>query len=301
MEPANVLMMSGESGISTLKKNLRTIYHARCSRLSTRRTEKGLQAYPRPCPVSALPKRLTLSDKIPHFDNKAHLSTVKKLLEETEAGVLIIDTASMAMPGENAPNLMIMQGLLHAMGDVCRASETTLILVHHTKKRNDDHKPAELADVAFSGFKEYFRQWMLLSRRTTYTPPEPNENRLHELWLNIGGSAGHSALYGLNIDEGTYRKPRWDIEINNATQARVETHKRETVKNIDEDKAIVLEALKDGTIKTLAVLRDETKLNGSKYPRLKVAIDHLLKSGMIDNAESVGENKQKYHAYKLHL
>ena len=125
--------------------------------------------------------------------DNGHLDKMHRLMSDKESEVLIIDTASMAMPGKDAANLIVMQGLLHRMSDVCRKLGVTFILVHHTHARSDPHQPPQLGDIAFAGFKEFARQWILVSRRTRYEPPEEGARR-HSLWLNCGGSAGHSAM-----------------------------------------------------------------------------------------------------------
>ena len=50
----------------------------------------------------------------------------------------------------------------------CQTAGITLIIVHHTKRMaqgRDAKEPLELTDLAFSGFAEWARQWLLLSRR----------------------------------------------------------------------------------------------------------------------------------------
>ena len=47
-----------------------------------------------------------------------------------------------------------------------------------------------------AGKAEFFRQWLLISRSRQWEPDQP-----HELWLSIGGSAGHASLIALSIDE----------------------------------------------------------------------------------------------------
>ena len=57
----------------------------------------------------------------------------------------------------------------------------------------------ELDDMSQSGFAEFARQWILLSRRKDYL----DGSGLHELWMRSGGSAGNSSLWRLDVDEGS--------------------------------------------------------------------------------------------------
>src|SRR5262249_22080578 len=58
----------------------------------------------------------------------------------------------------------------------------------------------QLEDLAYAGVQEFARQWILLSHRSPFDPDDPDGK--HELWLNAGGSAGHSLLRAVNIFEG---------------------------------------------------------------------------------------------------
>ena len=83
-------------------------------------------------------------------------------------------------------------------------------------------EPAELEDIAWAGFPEWARQWLLLSRRRKY---DPEQGGHHELWLNVGGSAGHSGLWGVNIEEGMRQDEggrRWNVDVLKASQARAQ-------------------------------------------------------------------------------
>jgi hypothetical protein len=128
------------------------------------------------------------------------------------------------MPSADAGNIMAQGERLGAVGDVCKKHGVGLILCHHCRKRaktrsSADYEPPELDDISWAGFAEYARQWMLIGRREEY---EPGTGQ-HKLWLSIGGSAGHGALWGLDVDEGPAGSTRtWKVDLIAPTQARAD-------------------------------------------------------------------------------
>lgn len=88
--------------------------------------------------------------------------------------------------------------MMQLNGELCRPvsplssspAGATPIFAHHTVKhagmkpgRNGaqykSYEPAELGDLAFAGFAEFARQWLLIARRADY---EPGTGK-HQLWL----------------------------------------------------------------------------------------------------------------------
>ncbi len=290
LQPANVMLMSGESGIATLRKNLRTVFRERCG---TRQYAKQ----DRDRGIATLQKRIMLSDKVPRFDCKPDLAVVGELIEQNDIEVLIVDTAGMAMPGDTASNMNSQYRLLGDMNEVCRERGAMLSVVHHTHRRKDNHAPVNLDDIAFAGYKEWARQWILIGRSSPYDPPEPGESRLHNLWLTIGGSAGHSSLHGLTIDEGTRQQPQWKITLSGATQTRVEAQAKSVNRNLDVDKALLLSKLRghpEGM--TERALRDAMKRDAY---RCKAAAESLSTDDLIVTCEIVAGNRQRYPGWRL--
>lgn len=207
--PANVLFMSAESGHLTLKRNFRTIYEKMCGRPrffqdNGKSTLKRLTP-----PLFHFDGRLELSDDVPKIADKGHLDGLRWSLEKYGARVLFIDTASKAMPGEQASNAIKNQELLMAVSEICKDLSVTFVLVHHTHKLKNPYRPLSFDDVLFSGFAEHFGQWIFVSRRKPYDPPKDGESRVHRLFMNVGGRAGHSGIYSVDIDEGSLNQVRW--------------------------------------------------------------------------------------------
>ena len=81
------------------------------------------------------------------------------------------------------------------------------------------YEPAELGDLAFAGFGEFARQWLLIARRADY---EPGTGK-HQLWVTTGGSAGFNGSYAVDIDEGVmgedFRGKKWEVTVQTQAEA----------------------------------------------------------------------------------
>jgi replicative DNA helicase len=143
--------------------------------------------------------------------------------------------------------------------DACLAEGATPIFAHHTVKnagkqtgRNGatykTYEPAELGDLAFAGFGEFARQWILLARRAEY---EPGTGK-HQLWVTTGGSAGFNDCYALDVDEGVmaedFSGKKWDVRV----QTQAEAARSQVTAKVDaaairehEDRQKVLNALSE--------------------------------------------------------
>lgn len=197
-----VLFMSGESGLSTLKRTARSICQAR-----------GIQ-WPQDVP------NLRWSRMLPMMGEDGDLRRLDRTYRKFQFEVLVIDPTYKAMSGVDASNLMIQGEKLMHLQRWCEAHGVTLILVHHlTKPSAKSYQPAELGDLSHSGFAEHVRWWILLSRRERYVPPDP----VHRLWVSVGGSAGHSGLWEVDIDNGKHPSGQgrnWEVRIEEASEAR---------------------------------------------------------------------------------
>jgi hypothetical protein len=206
---ARVLLMTGESGLATIQETARRISAAKGLALSE---------------VAGL----IFSPQLPLFGHLLHMDAVAETLAANQIEVLVVDPAYLAMPTDgNESSLFAMGALLRGIADVCQKAGVTFILAHHTRKTlTDPYAPPELEDIAWAGFNEFARQWVLVGRRERY---EPGSGQ-HRLWLNAGGSAGHSSCWALDISEGAYdgRTPRtWQVSLLRAEEARQDAEQRQ--------------------------------------------------------------------------
>jgi hypothetical protein len=278
-----VLFMSGESGMATLQETANRI----CSAANYELADMA---------------GLFWSERLPQFNNVAHLEAVRQAMIDHEVDVLAIDPVYLAMPGADAGNLFIQGGMLREISYVCQEVGATLILVHHLRKNTGDpYEPPELQQSAWAGFSEFARQWLLIGRREKYEPGTGE----HRLWLSVGGSAGHSALWGLDISEGVRGGDRgrfWDVnlhgvdEVRDQAQREKERLKAEQLRKRDEEdhrKMLdVLRQCRDGETKN--VLRELTGLNTQ---RAGTALKSLIGAGRAEVCEVI-KNRRPETGYK---
>ncbi|MBC7336673.1 MAG: AAA family ATPase, partial [Clostridia bacterium] len=159
---------------------------------------------------------------VPQLDSAQHMAALGDFIAEHQLEVLILDPTYLMMLGlgDDAGNLFVVGRFLKSLGELAQRTGCTPLLCHHLRKtRAEPYEPPELEEIAWAGFQEFVRQWVLLGRRKRYDPADGGH---HELWMSVGGSAGHSGLWALNIDEGTRQDPggrRWEVEVLNAHEA----------------------------------------------------------------------------------
>lgn len=202
-EAVRVGVMSGESGAATIQETARRIAYAKQRRLSDF-------------------NNVVWSFEVPQLGNVLHTDGLRDFIKRYELDVLILDPTYLMMLalGDNAGNLFIVGSFLKSLGDLAQETGCTPLLCHHLKKGiADPYEPAELENIAWAGFQEFVRQWMLLNRRVRY---DPDVGGHHELWMSVGGSAGHSGVWGVNIDEGTRQDSGgrcWEVDVITAGEA----------------------------------------------------------------------------------
>jgi len=193
-----VVVMSGESGEAASRVCYRSVAAA-----------KGYD-------LARVPG-LFWSDQVPRIGSLEHLDAMRGHLGKYQPEVLVIDPAYRALAGCKPEDLFQMGDLLGTINDLCRAHGCTLVLVHHSRKNNTaPFAPTTLDDLAWAGFREFFRQWILVSRRQAYEPG----SGVHELRLDVGGSARHSWCAAVTVDEGPFREPRWSVSVRGIVEAK---------------------------------------------------------------------------------
>jgi hypothetical protein len=206
-EPGRTLFLSGESGLAALQSIARRVCAAR-----------GLA-------LEELDK-FELSPRLPRLDSSDDVRALRRIITNKRPVCVAIDPAYLSIRGEDARNLFAMGSLLRPLAEIGDATGCTILIVHHCKRsRYAPGDPATLDDVAWSGFAEFAAQWTLLSRRRRFDP----EAGRHELWLSIGGRAGHHGLWALDASEGVRAgslRRKWKTAIRPVSIAEAQLEER---------------------------------------------------------------------------
>jgi hypothetical protein len=280
LQAGPVLFLSGESGLPTLRETALRICRAKEINLGDL---DGLH----------------VSTQLPVFENAESLQRLRRTIKVTGAGALFVDPVYLCMSGADAANLFSMGAQLRPISELCQQVGATLVLCHHNKRTTGRERfsPPELDDIAWSGFAEFARGWLLIDRREAYQPG----TGVHKLWLSIGGSAGHSSLLAVDICEGLRSDPegrRWDVVVQTAEQAIVEARRqkddRRAARRADQqgdDRRRLLEALRrcpKGD--TLRKLRELAGLSGE---RAGDAIRCLIGEGRAEQAKVMKNGREE--------
>jgi len=282
-----VAVMTGESGLATIQETAIRICAA---------SGKFL------CDLD----NLIWSPDLPKFGDIFHLEALEKFLVDDAIEVLFIDPAYLCMPSSDAGNLMAQGELLRSVSEPCRKLGVTMVLAHHTKRNTgrDVHDPGELADIAWSGFAEFARQWLLINRREPYEPGTGD----HKLWLSVGGSAGHSALWAVDVAEGVrseFSERTWNVELSKPCEASKDAEQRKEAtkaaakkQRLDDDLKAVLKAVAS-LEKNQGTKTSIRTASGIPQGRFDVAFALAIREKHLTEIEITKGNNHKYEGYQL--
>jgi hypothetical protein len=285
--PCRVLMFSGESGLPTLQETARRI----CQRAGYTLGELS---------------DFTLSPDLPQLDNAMDMAECERVIINTGAEVVGVDPMMLCLGDADADagNMFAIGKLLGGLAVICQRNNATLLIAHHTRGNLTAGAPPKLSDLAWAGFKQFARQWVLLSRREEYVPGTGD----HRLWMVTGGSAGHNLVRAIDISEGTRNDiggRHWGVHATNPTEADRAAKQRtdaqraaRQAEQLDDDKRAIIQAAAQcpGGEGTKSELRDRA---GVRSERFNVALARLLADGDLEPTRIKRANGQEYDSYKL--
>lgn len=285
--PIRAALVSGESGQATIQETAR--------RVARSKSRKNLAQY----------ENAFWSFDLPKLGQPDTVNNIVTYIRQHKLELLILDPAYLCMPlGDSAGNMFIVGAMLADLTQIMAQTGCTIILCHHTRKTaTESFAPAELDSIAWAGFSEWMRQWILLSRRAPY---DPDNHGHHELWLSTGGSAGHSGNWAVDIREGRRSDPigrRWQVTVDTSPQLK----ERQTRERLERKTALNRQTKELNRKKLLdayqrfpagetgTTIRQAAGLSGAKYNMIN---SELLQEGLIEACQIVKANK-KYEAYRL--
>ena len=198
--PARVAFVSGESGGGTVQETARRICKA-----------KGIT-------FAGLADRLSWSFDLPTLTDLSGVVEFAKTLAELRAEVVFIDPLYLCLGDADSKNLFEMGQALRSVSEILLKAGSTPIILHHANRSLAVGEPMKLQHLSYSGVEQYARQFLLLNRRESY-----RSDGVHDLWMRVGGSAGHGGLWGVHIREGIvddqFAGRVWDVETESAGEA----------------------------------------------------------------------------------
>ena len=278
-----VMLLSGESGAATIRETARRIAASHEMALADADVLWGFD--------------------LPKLGDSGDVAALKRTIERREVEVVIIDPAYLCMmsgdaEGRSAANLFDMGSLLSPLSRVGQDTGATVILVHHLRlhRSSGPGEPATLEDLAFAGFQEWARQWLLVTRQKAYEPG----SGWHELWLSAGGSAGHGGLYSVTVDEGKqgedFTGRTWKVSVEEPHEARERAKaSKDEAKAVKDEQRVTaaLELYPDG--ETRRVIREAAGMSAGAF---NPTLDAMTRRGAVV-ATTIKKNTRSEPAFKL--
>ncbi len=291
VKPVRVALMSGESGDAVIQETAR--------RIALSKRWKNLRDY-----TNAI-----WSFDLPRLGQPKTKKDLTKFIRDQALDVLIVDPAYLCLDlGDDAGNLFSVGKKLAELTEIMHNTGCMIGIAHHNKKNvTDPFAAPELESIAWSGFQEWARQWILVGRREAYDPEQAGS---HKLWLSVGGSAGHSGLWALDIEEGSRKDQggrRWDVSVETASTVIAATiESREEAKVIRAEQKAAAQIGRD-SVKLLAAYKQrpagdtakaiQTSL-GMSTQKFGPANAKLVADGQVE-AIVVVKNKHEYPGFRL--
>lgn len=287
--PGRVLFISGESGESTIQETAKRIA-----------VSKG---------VTLHGANILWQHELPQLSRVEDVEGLRRIIRSEGVEYCFLDPLYLSLLDvdltSNASNMFAMGMGLRPIAEIGTETGCTFVIMHHMKKKTEreTHEPPELTDMAYAGCGEFFRQWVLINRREYFDPG----SGLHRLWFSIGGSAGHSGLWAVDIDEGQADDHlggrQWQVSVNAASTARQDAKARDKERRNEAKQATIqdhrdrilksLEGKPDGQTKNQ--MRDQTGLNGERF---NVALAALLTDNAVESCEILKQGRS-HDGYRL--
>jgi hypothetical protein len=286
--PRRVLVLSGESGEEAIYDMLWRIARA-----------KGLDA---------LPAGLKVYPRLPRLGDPEGRELLRLLIRDHGAEAVVIDPVYLSFAGAgpvNWANLFEVGPLINEVVGVCRDEGCTPVFDHHTSSALKPKRKPDLRHLAFAGFAQFARQWLLLNPRQAFD----YDAGLHKLWMAHGRAGGGAGCLKLDVLEGAAdadgKRYRWEVSFADDAEEKEttpptveashgeEAEKLETPKCGDADyvSRVIAAYQKPGDVCTYTQIR---KASGLDTKRLRPLLPQLVERGVLEPVPG-----SKYESYRL--
>ncbi|WP_417851695.1 AAA family ATPase [Thalassoglobus sp.] len=285
--PVRVGIMTGESNRPKIQRVMRTKSQ---SPLTSPRCEPMLH----------------ITRKLPDFSQEQQLRHLENSISLHGLEVVIVDPVYLCLGSyaDSTSNVSAMGNLLRSIDEITQPVGCTPIILHHTNRKHEPHKPLTLRDISGAGFAEWARQWILLSPRSDFDPATYQ----HSLWMVAGGSAGHAGKYAVDVfEKGEDGEWAWITEVRSEGEEKAAYKERKEQRKEDAEKAkseefvrnlkMAIVSREDGS--TINDIKRYFKENGfplrSRINREK--LDDFVEFGFVKKKRAKRGNNQNVDAY----
>lgn len=303
-QKCRTLFASAESGESVLQRNMRGM--AEAMEINIDELEKD--------------GSLAVQFWVPRISNDDMMDFFADCLDASQPEVVIIDPLYLALDGDHQANLSLNGEQIQKLVRLILDRGATPVVDDHVKRSSENaksFKALQLEDITGAAKSEFFRQWMLLGRRSKFDDLGESPSRFHDLWLTIGGSAGHCGTWGLDIEETFdthYESVQYELTLRKGSEIREEVRaatKSEQTSKADQKLARLEERMQrkaseliDQVYKgdrTLALTQSDIEgrisVSGSEIKRV---MGIVLGDGRLKvMAKVIEKNGRKYDGYML--
>ncbi len=261
-----VLIISGESWIGVLHDKVLQICKAR-----------GIEV-----PANL---HFKVDAGMPQFMSKVQMQTLANTIQHYGAKVTIIDPLYHCTEGIEHNDAGDMGVALKRVNDTCLLAGSTFVLNAHFRKQDTgkEFKRPTLTEISQAGSREYFRQWLLLWKRSYF-----DAGRIG-LCAEING-AKHNGDWAIDIDEGYGDDLKWDVTVSPLNKVQ----KQETVEAVKDKLLGTIDCYPDGVSKTAlfkaaGIIKEYHKETG---------LEALLIEGSLVSFDKVAGNNRTNTYYK---
>ncbi|EAQ77965.1 AAA family ATPase [Blastopirellula marina] len=217
---------------------------------------------------------LVWSLSVANLSDPASLQRLKDWIGRHQLEVVLIDVADLATTSRRAQAMQ-----LRELVRCCLELGATPIVCCPTRK---ELPPRALgaADLASAADNAIARQWLLVNRRQAF---EPGSGR-HQLWLTLGGSAGQSSLWGVDVDEGQ-ACDKWKVLLRDVPSIAEETAQLAAKSQIEHLRWKLRGVMSqiDPAQATKLKIREQSGMSGTKFG---LTWQYLINAGEIRLAPS---------------